>query len=293
MRRWIWGLAAVAVIGVGAAVYMLRPVTGPERDLTLVGDATRGAYLVRLGGCIACHTDSKTGVATMAGGPALATQFGTFYAPNITSDPQAGIGNWTLAQFSKAMSDGEGPQGHLYPAFPYENYTLMSDQEIADLYAALKAVPADATSSKPHELAFPFNIRLSLAGWKNLFFKPERYSADANHSEQWNRGRYLVYGPGHCVACHSPRNLLGGIEGGKELSGNSAGGPGGRAPSLLAADLATEGYDATALAQTLADGFTPGFDVLGGSMGEVITEGTSQWTAEDRAAVAAYLTGAE
>lgn len=294
MRRWIVGIVAVfLVLGIGAAVYLLRPVEGLARNLTLVGDATRGAYLIRLGGCVACHTDAKEGRAVLAGGPPLATQFGTFYAPNITPDPKAGIGTWTLAQFSKAMSDGEGPQGHLYPAFPYEGYTLMSDQEIADLYAALKAIPADPTPSTPHEVGFPFNVRLALAGWKNLFFKPQRYVADASKSEQWNRGRYLAFGPGHCVTCHSPRNLLSGIENGRELAGNPAGGPGGRAPPLLAADLAEDGYDAATLAQTLSDGFTPNFDVLGGAMGEVIKEGTSQWTAEDREAVAAYLTGVE
>ena len=294
MRRWLLGIVAVIVVaGIGVAVWMLKPIEGPPRELTLVGDATSGAYLIRLGGCVACHTDAANGRATLAGGPALPTQFGTFYAPNITPDATAGIGNWTLAQFSKAMSDGEGPQGHLYPAFPYESYTLMSDQEIADLYAALKAIPADATPSKPHEVAFPFNIRLALAGWKNLFFKPGRYVADASKSEQWNRGRYLAVGPGHCVTCHSPRNLLGGIETGRELAGNPTGGPGGRAPSLRAADLADDGYDAATLAQTLADGFTPDFDVLGGAMGEVIKEGTSHWTAEDREAVAAYLTGVE
>lgn len=296
MRRWIWGLGVVAVVGLGVAIYMLKPVTGPERDLTLVGDATRGAYLIRLGGCIACHTDASSGAGILAGGPGgpgLTSPFGTFFAPNITSHPTAGIGNWTLAQFSKAMSDGEGPQGHLYPSFPYENYTLMSDQEIADLYAALKEVPADPTPSKAHQISFPFNIRLALAGWKNLFFKPERYVADASQSEEWNRGRYLVFGPAHCVACHSPRNLLGAIEGGKELAGNPGGGVGGKAPSLLAADLSSEGYDAASLAQALSDGFTPNFDVLGGAMGEVITEGTSQWTAEDRAAVAAYLMAGE
>lgn len=294
MRRWMLGILAVVVVaGLGLAIWMLRPVEGAPRDVTLVGDATRGEYLIRLGGCVACHTDAASGRATLAGGPALATPFGTFYAPNITPHPEAGIGNWTPAQFAKAMSDGEGPQGHLYPAFPYESYTQMSDQEIADLYAALQEVPADATPSKPHEVAFPFNIRLALAGWKNLFFKPERYAPDPSKSEQWNRGRYLAMGPGHCVACHSPRNLLGGIDAGQELAGNPTGGPGGRAPSLLPAALAEDGYDAATLAQTLADGFTPNFDVLGGPMGEVIKDGTSHWTAEDREAVAAYLTGAE
>lgn len=292
MRRRIWaGLAVVAALGIGVAWYMLKPVSGPPRDLTLVGDASRGTYLLRVGGCVACHTDASSGGGMLSGGPGgpgLVSPFGTFHAPNITSHPEAGIGSWTLAQFSKAMSDGEGPQGHLYPAFPYENYTLMSDQEIADLYAALMAVPADATPSKPHEVSFPFNQRIALAGWKNLFFTPARYSADASQSEEWNRGRYLVLGPGHCVACHSPRNMLGAIEGGRELAGNPGGGVGGRAPSLLSADLAEE-YDVETLTQTLADGFTPGFDVLGGAMGEVISDGTSQWTEADRRAAAVYL----
>lgn len=293
MRRWVLAAAAVVVVlGAGLAWYMLKPVQGPARDLTLVGDATRGANLLRLGGCVACHTDSSSGGGMLSGGPGgpgLASPFGTFHAPNITPHPEAGIGNWTLAQFSSAMSDGEGPEGHLYPAFPYENYTLMSDQEIADLYAALMAVPADPTPSKAHEIGFPFNIRLALAGWKNLFFRPARYEADAGQSEEWNRGRYIVMGPAHCAACHSPRNLLGAIEAGKELSGNPGGGVGGRAPSLLTADLEAEGYDVDSLAQTLLDGFTPGFDSLGGAMGEVISEGSSQWTEADRRAVAIYL----
>ena len=293
MRRWVWVAAAVVVVlGAAFAWYMLRPVQGPARDLTLVGDATRGAYLLRLGGCVACHTDTSGGGGMLAGGPGgpgLTSPFGTFHAPNITSDPDAGLGRWTLAQFSSALSDGEGPEGHLYPAFPYKNYTLMSDQEIADLYAALMAVPADPTPSKPHEIAFPFNVRLMLAGWKNLFFHPARYEADAGQSDEWNRGRYIVTGPAHCAACHSPRNMLGAIEPGRELSGNPGGGVGGRAPSLLKADLEAEGYDVDSLAQTLADGFTPGFDSLGGAMGEVISEGSAQWTEADRRAVATYL----
>lgn len=293
MRVWLWLLAVAVVVGAGIGIYMLRPVTGPARDLTLVGDATRGHYLIRLGDCITCHTDKKNGVAELAGGPGLATPFGTFYAPNITSDPQAGIGSWTLEQFSKALSDGEGPQGHLYPAFPFENYTQLSDQDIVDLYAALKEQPPVATPSKAHDVGFPFNIRLALAGWKNLFFTPRRYEADASHSDKWNRGRYLVYGAGHCVMCHSPRNLLGAIEKGKELSGNPAGGTGGKAPSLLVARLTQRGYDVAAIASALSDGFTPDFNVLGSAMGEVIADGTSHWTDADREAVASYLLGVE
>ena len=296
MRIWQWVLLVVVVVGVGAGVFFLRPVNGPARDLTLVGDATRGAYLIRLGGCIACHTDSSSGGGMLSGGPGgpgLTSPFGTFHAPNITPHPDAGIGKWTLAQFSSAMSDGEGPEGHLYPAFPYENYTLMSDQEIADLYAALMAVPADPTPSKANEVGFPFNIRLALAGWKNLFFQPARYEADPAHSDKWNRGRYLAEGPAHCVACHSPRNLLGAIDAGTELTGNPGGGVGGKAPALTAGRLSERGYDVATLASALSDGFTPDFNVLGSAMGEVIADGTSQWTAEDRETVASYLLGVE
>lgn len=289
MRRWMWVLLILVVVGIGAAIYLLRPVRGPERDLTLTADTAHGAYLIRLGGCIACHTDRKNGVADLGGGAGLSTPFGTFYPPNITPDPDAGIGNWTLAQFSDAMSNGEGPQGHLYPAFPYDAYTLMSDQEIVDLFAALKAVPPVAEPAKPHEVMFPFNIRLAMAGWKNLFFHPRRFEPDPAKSEEWNRGAYLANGPGHCVTCHSPRNLLGAIEARQEFTGNNAGGPGGRAPSITAAELVRKEYDEALLIEALKTGFAPDFDVLGGPMGEVIEDGTKHWTDEDLAALATYL----
>jgi len=289
MRLLRWIIVVVVIVGAGVGIYMLTPVQGPARDLTLVGDVEHGNYLIRLGGCVTCHTDPKNKDAPLAGGAGLPTPFGTFYPPNITSSKTAGIGNWTLAQFSNALSNGEGPDGHLYPAFPYDTYTLMSDQEIADLYAALMDAPANDTPSKAHEVGFPFNIRLAMAGWKHLFFKPQRFVADAGQDAEWNRGKYIVFGPGHCVTCHSPRNILGGLDAGKELSGNPAGGPGGKAASILKADLEKHEYDVDALVQTLTDGFTPGFDSLAGAMGEVVADETSQWTEEDRHAVAVYL----
>jgi mono/diheme cytochrome c family protein len=289
MRRWLWVLGILVVAGIGVAFYMLQPVRGPVRDLTLAADAERGAYLIRLGGCVSCHTDRKNGGAELAGGPGLVTPFGTFYPPNITSHPEAGIGSWTIGQFSAAMSDGEGPEGHLYPAFPFDAYTLMSDQEIVDLFAGLKAAPADATPSKPHEVMFPFNIRLAMAGWKNLFFHPRRYEPNAAKSAEWNRGAYLANGPGHCVTCHSPRNLFGAIETGKEFTGNSSGGPGGKTPSITAADLVRKEYTEAALIDALTTGFAPDFDVLTGPMGEEIEDSTKHWTPEDLHAIAVYL----
>lgn len=289
MRLWQWVVAVVVLIGAGVALLMLRPVNGPERDLTLAADATRGAYLIRVGGCVSCHTDTANGGDLLAGGAALSTAFGTFHAPNITPDPEAGIGRWTLAEFSRAMSDGEGPAGHLYPVFPYDSYTLMTDQDVVDLYAALQEIPPSDNVAPGHQVMFPFNVRLALAGWKNLFFRPDRYEPDPARSEQWNRGRYLALGPAHCVACHSPRNLFGGLEAGKAFAGNAAGGPGGRTPAITAGALRTEGYDEALLVEALKTGFTPNFDVLGGAMGEVVRDSTSKWTDADLAAVAAYL----
>jgi mono/diheme cytochrome c family protein len=291
MRAWLWVVGILAVVGIGVAIYMLRPVEGPARDLTLTADATRGAYLIRLGGCVSCHTDTANGGGMLAGGPALATAFGTFHAPNITPHADAGIGGWSLAQFSDALSDGEGPQGHLYPVFPFDSYTRMSDQNVVDLYAALREVPADANVAPDHQVIFPFNIRLALAGWKNLFFRPARFEPDPARSDQWNRGAYLANGPAHCVACHSPRNLFGAIEMGREFTGNPAGGPGGRTPAITREALVSEGYDTALFIDALKSGFTPNFDVLGGAMAEVVRDSTSQWDDEDLEALATYFLG--
>lgn len=288
MRRGLVVLGVLAIAGIAAAVYFLKPVSGPARDLTLVGDVDRGNYLIRLGGCVACHTNNEAGTGFLAGGFGLETQFGTFVPPNITSDPAAGIGRWTVQQFSDAMSNGMGPQGHLYPAFPYENYTLMSDQEIVDLYAALMATEPVSTPAAESQVPFPFNVRLIMAGWQNLFFSPGRFAPEAGQSDIYNRGKYLAMGPAHCVACHTPRNGLGALEWDQAFTG-SPGGTGGRAPAITAAALVAEGYDVETLVQTLKDGFTPGFDVLGGSMGEVIADSTSHWTDEDLTALATYL----
>lgn len=286
-KRWIV-LASVVVLGVATVAYFLKPVTGPVRDLKLAGDVTRGQYLIRLGGCVACHTNAAVGGAELAGGAGLVTPFGTFVPPNITSDPEAGIGRWSIEQFSAAMSDGMGPQGHLYPAFPYENYTLMSDGEIVDLYAALMATEPVSTPAAESQIPFPFNVRLLMAGWQNLFFSPHRFEPEAGRDPIYNRGKYLATGPAHCIACHTPRNALGALEWDKAFAG-SPGGTGGKAPALTRTALLEAGYDVETLTQTLKDGFTPGFDVLGGPMGEVITDSTSFWTDEDRSAVATYL----
>jgi mono/diheme cytochrome c family protein len=280
-RALLIGIGAIALAGAGTATYLFAGVpSGPERDLSLAADAEHGAYLIRLGGCVACHTDTANEGAFLAGGAPIESPFGDFIAPNITSDPDAGIGAWTLAEFSRAMSDGIGRnEEHLYPAFPYQNYTLMSDQDIVDLYAAL--METGAASAPGHDLSFPFNMRGGMAAWKTLFFTPERFVPNPEKSEFWNRGAYIVNGPAHCGACHSPRNALGAPQG-EPLSG-------GIGPAITTQALLDIGYDQPWLEEVLQGGVTPEFDIPGGDMVEVINEGTIHWTGEDIAAVAAYL----
>ncbi|WP_029042529.1 c-type cytochrome [Cucumibacter marinus] len=289
MRRWRSILVILIIIGIGAAFFLLKPVGGPERDLTLTADAERGAYVMLVSGCVTCHTDTKNDGERLAGGAPLETPFGAFIPPNITPHPEAGIGSWRLADFARALSVGEGPGiKHYYPSFPYDNYTLMTDQDVVDLYAALMEEDPVATPSEPHQVGFPFNIRLAMAGWKNLFFAPQRFEPDPSRSERWNRGAYLVNGPAHCAACHAPRNPLGAREANLGLVGSS-GTPAGNVPGIDKASLEEGGYDMPGLVDTLKTGFTPGFDVLGRAMGEVIEFSTSQWRDEDLEAVAAYL----
>jgi mono/diheme cytochrome c family protein len=282
----LWWLAVPVVIAVAAGAWLLKPVDGPPRDLSLVGDATRGSYLITLSGCDACHTD-RAGF--LAGGAGLPTPFGTFYPPNITPDRQTGIGNWTEQQFSDALSNGDGPHGNLYPVFPYNDFTLMSDQEVVDLYAAVMAAPAIAHRAPENEVPFPFNMRILVSAWKNLFFSPHRYQADTAQTEAWNRGAYLANGPAHCVACHSPLNALGSVQTGKEFTGNPSGGTGGKAPPITPLALLSDGYTKASLIAFLKSGATPSAGTVGEQMAEVVHRETSHWTAADLEAISTYL----
>lgn len=289
MRRIYLFLGLLILFGLAGAAYFFMPVRGPERDLTLTADAERGAYLIRVGGCVACHTDIKNGGETLAGGTALVTPFGSFYPPNITSDPQAGIGAWSLEAFSNAMSNGVGANGeHLYPSFPFDNYTKMSDQDIVDLYAGLMATKPVATAAPAHDIGFPFNIRLAMQGWKRLFFTPQRFEINPEKSALWNRGAYLAEGPAHCGACHTPRNPFGAALNDQHFKGT----PKGARPFFPPIDsetLKAKGYDEATLIDALTGGFDPEFDTLGGEMGEVINESLMYWTADDMRALAIYL----
>ncbi|MBT3401915.1 MAG: cytochrome c [Rhodospirillaceae bacterium] len=293
MKRGLFAaaLAGLAIFLTAGTVFLSTGETVPSEIITVrEGDAERGAYVARMSGCIACHTNEAAGGALLAGGPPLQTQFGTFFGPNITPDKPHGLGNWTLDDFARALRLGISPNGKpYYPAFPFGFYTKLTDQDVADLWAAFQTVPGIPSPSKPQEISFPFNQRWTLRGWKRLFFNPGVFQPQPGESDLWNRGKYIVTGPAHCGACHTPRNPLGGrnaeqaLHGAGELPGNE------RSPQITAEALREKGWTETNLAFGLRFGTKPNGDVVGGSMGEVVRDGTSWLTDEDLEAIAHYL----
>ncbi|WP_286240819.1 c-type cytochrome [Neptuniibacter halophilus] len=267
-----------------------EPAELPSLD-GLSGDIKRGAYLARASGCIACHTDFANGGAALAGGAALETPFGRFVAPNLTTDPEHGIGGWSIDDFSRALRHGISPQGEpYYPAFPYTFYTRFSDQDIADLWAAFQTVPPVARKAPQHQLGFPYNLRFGLTLWQGLYFEPQRFQAEADKSEAYNRGAYLVTAASHCAACHTPRNLLGAIDHHAPFSGaGSLLDGGGQVPPITPQALTRNGWTELDLAYALQTGVKHDGDAFGGSMGEVVREGTGFMRKEDLRAIAHYL----
>ncbi|MBY6263868.1 c-type cytochrome [Azospirillum sp. 412522] len=253
----------------------------------------RGAYLFNAAGCLGCHTDEKGGGQPLAGGRALATPFGTFYTPNITPDPVNGIGRWSDADFIRAVREGVRPDGAaLFPAFPYASYTRMTDRDLLDLKAYLLSRPAVAAPNKPHDLTPPFSWRFLVPVWQWLYLTPGPVPDDPAKPAAWNRGRYLVDALGHCGECHSPRGQLGGLDADRYLAGNPQGPDGDKVPGITGSKAKGKGigdWSDGDLALFLEAGLTPDGDVAGGAMGEVVRNTTSKLTADDRAAIVAYL----
>jgi mono/diheme cytochrome c family protein len=178
-----------------------------EQDFATI---ERGRYLTTVADCVACHTDPESND-QFAGGRPIETPFGKVVAPNITPDLETGIGSWTDAQFDTAVRLGRGPDGErLYPAMPFPYYTRMTAQDVRAIRAYLNTIPAVNHSVKSNQLPFPFNIRAGMAIWDGLYFESGTFQPDPKKSAEWNRGAYLVRGPGHCGACHTPKTVLGG-----------------------------------------------------------------------------------
>lgn len=251
-------------------------------------DAEAGALIFAAGGCASCHKDPASqpeDAIILSGGQAFPSDFGTFYAPNISPDPQAGIGAWSLDTFAVALTKGVSPEGsHYYPAFPYTAYAKMTPQDVADLFAYIMTLPPSATPSRAHDVDFPFSVRRGLGLWKMLFMQND-YHLTGTLSEAEERGRYLAESLAHCAECHTARNALGGLNTSRWLAGAPNPSGEGKIPNITPADLDWSEAD---LIEYFESGFTPEYDSAGGEMVEVI-ENLSQLPAQDRAALAAYL----
>ena len=292
MRKNIVLLAiGAALVGVASIFAIVLWPIGNSSKLSIVeGDAGRGAYLARMSGCIACHTDIKNGGAPLAGGLELETDFGKFYSPNLTTSKTEGMGDWTIEMFAQAVRQGVSPEGKpYYPAFPFPFYSKLNDQDIADLWAAFKTVPPVETPSKEHEMKFPFNFRDGLKLWRAAFVDFSSFERESEKSDLWNRGKYIVEGPAHCGACHTPRNFAGARQVEQRLHGADKLPNGGKSPAINAEALRAGDWTVSSLAYALKTGIKPDGDVFGGSMVEVVRDGTSFLSNEDLSAIATYL----
>lgn len=251
----------------------------------------RGEYLFRAAGCANCHTDAKHQGAPLAGGRALKTPFGTFYAPNITPDPETGIGSWSDADFMRALREGVDDEGiPLYPAFPYPSYTHLSDADLHAIKTYLFSRKPVQQVNKEHDLPWYLRSRQSLKIWKLLFFNSGPFQARPDQSATWNRGAYLVNAVAHCAECHTPRNFLGGFKESLRLAGTADGVDGETVPNITPDKKTGIGkWSESDLIEYLDTGATPDGDYAGGAMAEEIDNSLHYLTREDRKAIAVYV----
>lgn len=295
MKRALPWLAwiAVALLATAALVATLNlrdelPVEGATPFDATPEQVARGAYLARAGNCVACHT--MRGGPPYAGGRGIETPFGTVYGTNITPEPVNGIGRWTAAHFWRALHNGRSMDGRLLvPAFPYPDFTLVTRADSDALYAYLRTVPPVAQPNRPHALRFPYGTQPALAVWRALHFRPGVHAADPAQSDEWNRGRYLVRGLGHCNACHGGRPESGLAGGLLELSGGVSPIDKWYAPSLAAAGEAGVAEWRT---EDIVDLLKTGVSARGsalGPMAEVVFRSTQHLDDADLRAMAVYL----
>lgn len=284
MRRLLKLLVPAALVAAGIGLWITAPSqVEAERYSALTGNIARGEIVFTAAGCASCHyAPQSEDKLVLAGGQAFASDFGTFYAPNISPGP-AGLAGWSLTDFANAVTQGVSPAGkHYYPAFPYTSYNKMTDQDLVDLWAYMQSLPVSDTASQAHDVGFPFNIRRSVGGWKFLFAS-EDWVLDV--PPELERGRYLVEALAHCAECHTPRNPLGALNTAQWMAGAPNPSGSGTIPALTPYKL---DWSAEDIAYYLESGFTPEYDSVGGHMAAVVTN-FSKLPAEDRMAVAAYV----
>ncbi len=290
-------LAALALLVLAPlAVIALQTWHEPGRgqaSLPVTGNAdqlARGAYLARAGNCMACHT--AQGGKAYAGGRAIATPFGSIHTSNITPDKESGIGAWSADDFWRALHNGKSKDGSfLYPAFPYTSYTKVTRADADALYAFLMSRPAVRQQTPANTLAFPYNQRVLLAFWRSLYFTPGEYEPVQERGAQWNRGAYLVQGLGHCAACHTGRNALGGSLS-RDLGGGAIPALNWQAASLTShPDTGLGEWEVTQIADLLKTGVSTRGAVFG-PMAEVVSGSLQHLDERDTVAIASYLKSA-
>ncbi|WP_027528611.1 cytochrome c [Bradyrhizobium sp. Ec3.3] len=288
VRRTI--IAALLAACLGLALYwrLTAPVALALPAASRAPDLANGEELFNAGGCASCHAvPNQPDRLRLGGGLAIGSPFGTFYAPNISPDPADGIGRWSEADFVNAVMKGVSPDGaHYFPAFPYTSYAHAKVDDVRDLFAYLKTLPAVSGRVRDHDLPFPFNIRRNVGVWKWLFMDGTPFVGDAKRSPQWNRGAYLVNSFGHCAECHSPRNLLGGLITSQRFAGGPSPEGEGWVPNITQKGIGD--WSEKDIADFLETGDMPEGDSASGAMRPVI-KNLAQLTAEDRAAMAEYL----
>lgn len=280
------GILLLVIVGVVVGWFATRPHPLPDDALAgLVPNLDNGALVFAAAGCASCHAAIDGPAGLLTGGQRFVSDFGTFVAPNISSDDTYGVGNWSDLELASAILAGVGRDGaHLYPALPYTAYNKATLQDVADLIAYLRTLPASDKPNAPHELAFPFNQRIALGVWKALFVSTE-WVLDSPDTAELTRGRYLVEALGHCAECHTPRTALGGLDYNNWMAGAPNPSGKGRIPNITDGALS---WSEPEISEYLKSGFTPEFDVVGGSMAAVVRN-TARLSDADRAAMAAYL----
>lgn len=283
--RW-WLLAVVIVLACVAVAIMWRPAIAPVSAVPSFDQTriARGANLARLGMCASCHTPDLA--RPFAGGKPMQTPFGTVHSTNITPDPQTGIGRWSLEAFSRSMRKGVSRDGHLlYPAFPYNHYARMKQDDIDDLYAYFMTRPAIAAPARDNDMTFPFGFRPLVGFWNLLYLDHAPWKADPRQSAEWNRGAYLADAVAHCAACHTPRTVLGGPDLKRSLDGGEA--DDWYAPALNARSPSPLPWTREQLQAYLRSGIAADHAVAAGPMQDVVVL-LSQADQRDVAALATW-----
>ena len=284
---WWWALAALLLVALAAWFVAWRPALAPLATAARVDTAlvVRGANLARLGMCAACHTANPA--RPFAGGLAMNTPFGTVYSTNITPDVRTGIGAWSEAAFTRAMRQGVARDGRLlYPAFPYNHYTQLAQDDIRALYAFFMTRPALDAPARTNTMRFPFGWRPLVGFWNLLYLDESPWQGDPRQSSQWNRGAYVANALAHCTACHTPRTLLGGPDLSRRFDGGEAGHW--YAPALNAKSPSPVPWTRAHLVEYLRTGLAPEHAMAGGPMQDVV-HNLAQADPQDVAAIATYI----